>query len=59
MKGWVDDKLRALLRLPVSGSHEGIRLELVVWIDTSIVRIGTGVNLGQRIHSIPFILYSA
>ena len=35
MNGWVDDQLRALLRVPVSASRGGHRTELVVWIDTA------------------------
>lgn len=35
MKGFVDDQLRALLRLPVSASPQGTRTELLVWIDTA------------------------
>jgi clan AA aspartic protease len=35
VKGFVDDKLRALLRIPVSASRDGSRSEIVVWIDTA------------------------
>ena len=35
MKGFVDDKLRALLRVPVSASREGNRSDLIVWMDTA------------------------
>jgi hypothetical protein len=35
VKGFVDDKLRALLRVPVSASRDGERTDLVVWIDTA------------------------
>lgn len=35
MKGFVDDKLRALLRVPVSASRDGDRTDIVVWIDTA------------------------
>ena len=35
MKGFVDDKLRALLRVPVSASRHGDRSDLLVWIDTA------------------------
>lgn len=35
MKGFVDDKLRALIRLPVSASSDGERQEIDVWIDTA------------------------
>ena len=35
MNGFVDDKLRALLHLPVSASNGGQRTDLVVWIDTA------------------------
>ena len=35
MKGFVDDKLRALLRVSVSASRDGERKEIVVWIDTA------------------------
>ncbi len=33
MRGFVDDKQRALLRVPVSGSRKGNRTPIVVWID--------------------------
>ena len=35
MKGWVDDKLRALVRIPVSASRDAKRTEMVAWIDTA------------------------
>ena len=35
MNGFVDDQLRALLRVPVSASRDGGRTDLVVWIDTA------------------------
>ena len=35
MKGFVDDKLRALLHVPVSASRDGNRTDLVMWIDTA------------------------
>jgi clan AA aspartic protease len=35
VKGFVDDGLRALLRVPVSASRDGNRTEIVVWIDTA------------------------
>jgi clan AA aspartic protease len=35
VKGVVDDRLRALLRVPVSASGDGDRNEIVVWIDTA------------------------
>ena len=35
MKGFVDDKLRALVRIEVSASSEAQREEIVVWIDTA------------------------
>ena len=35
MKGFVDEKLRALLRVPVSASRDGKRTDLLVWIDTA------------------------
>ena len=35
MKGIVDDKLRALVRVPVSASSDGKREEIDVWIDTA------------------------
>jgi clan AA aspartic protease len=35
VKGFVDDKLRALLRVPVSASRDGERTDLVAWIDTA------------------------
>ncbi len=33
--GFVDDQLRALLRVPVSASRDGQRTDLLVWIDTA------------------------
>ena len=35
MKGFVDDGLRALLRVPVSASRDGRRMDVEVWIDTA------------------------
>ncbi len=35
MKGFVDDKLRALVRVPVAASSDGKRKDIVVWIDTA------------------------
>jgi clan AA aspartic protease len=35
VNGVVDDKLRALLRVPVSASPKGSRTHIVVWIDTA------------------------
>ena len=35
MNGFVDDQLRALLRVPVSASRAGERTDLVAWIDTA------------------------
>ena len=35
MKGFVDEGLRALLRVPVSASRDGRRTEVEVWIDTA------------------------
>ena len=35
MIGFVDDKLRALVRIQVSASRDGKRDEIVVWIDTA------------------------
>ena len=35
MKGFVDDGLRALLRVPVSASRDGRRTEVEVSIDTA------------------------
>src|SRR5206468_326666 len=35
VKGFVDDGLRALLRVPVSASRDGLRTEVEVWIDTA------------------------
>jgi clan AA aspartic protease len=35
VKGFVDDKLRALLRVPVSASRDGARSDILVWIDTA------------------------
>ena len=33
MKGFVDDSLRAIIRVPVSASRDGERTEILVWID--------------------------
>ena len=35
MNGFVDGKLRALLRVPVSASRGGNRMDIVAWIDTA------------------------
>ncbi len=35
MNGVVDEKLRALIRVPVSPPKDGERREVVVWIDTA------------------------
>jgi len=35
VKGFVDDGLRALLRVPVSASRDGRRMDVEVWIDTA------------------------
>lgn len=35
MKGSVDDKLRALLPVPVSASRDGNRTDMIAWIDTA------------------------
>lgn len=35
MTGYIDEQLRALIRLPVSASRDGNRTEIVVWIDTA------------------------
>jgi clan AA aspartic protease len=35
VKGLVDDRLRALLRIPVSASPDSKRVDLAVWIDTA------------------------
>jgi clan AA aspartic protease len=35
VKGFVDDKMRALLRVPVSASRDNNRMDIVVWIDTA------------------------
>lgn len=35
MKGFVDDKLRALIRVPISASCDGKRTDVVAWIDTA------------------------
>jgi clan AA aspartic protease len=35
VNGFVDEQLRALLRVPVSPSPDGERTDLVVWIDTA------------------------
>jgi predicted aspartyl protease len=33
--GHVDDQLRALVRVPVSSSRDGLREEIVAWVDTA------------------------
>ena len=35
MNGFVDDKLRALIYVPVAATNEGDRTEVPVWIDTA------------------------
>ena len=35
MIGWVDDKSRALISVPVAAARKADRTELVVWIDTA------------------------
>lgn len=35
MNGFVDDGLRALLRVPVAASRDGARTDVVAWIDTA------------------------
>jgi hypothetical protein len=35
VKGFVDDSLRALLRVPLSASRAGSRTDVMVWIDTA------------------------
>jgi clan AA aspartic protease len=35
VNGWVDEHLRALLRVPVSASRDGTRTEIVAWVDTT------------------------
>lgn len=35
MNGFVDDQLRAMIRIPVSASREGPRSEVIAWIDTA------------------------
>jgi clan AA aspartic protease len=35
VNGFVDDKLRALIRVPVSANESGDRQELLVWVDTA------------------------
>jgi clan AA aspartic protease len=35
VKGFVDDRLRALVKIPVSASARGDRTELLAWIDTA------------------------
>jgi len=35
VNGFVDDQLRALLRVPVSTSRDGARTDLQAWIDTA------------------------
>ena len=35
MNGFVDDKLRALLRVPVSATRDGGRKEILAWVDTA------------------------
>lgn len=35
MTGYVDDELRALVRVPVAPSANGPRQEIVAWVDTA------------------------
>lgn len=35
MTGFVDEQVRALIRVPVSASRDGQRTDLVAWIDTA------------------------
>jgi clan AA aspartic protease len=35
VNGFVDEKLRALISVPVAATNEGDRTELAVWIDTA------------------------
>ena len=35
MNGFVDDKLRALIAVPISATADGERHDLIVWIDTA------------------------
>ena len=35
MNGFVDDGLRALIRVPLSASSGGVRTDVLVWIDTA------------------------
>jgi predicted aspartyl protease len=35
VNGFVDDQLRALLRVPVSALRNGVRTDLLVWSDTA------------------------
>jgi predicted aspartyl protease len=46
VEGFVDDKLRALLRVPVSASRDGSRSDIVVWLDTAFTG-GLAIPLKQ------------
>ena len=46
MIGFVDDDLRALIRIPVSASSGGIRADMLVWIDTAF-NGGIAIPRGQ------------
>jgi clan AA aspartic protease len=35
VNGFVDDQLRALIRVPVSASRDGERTDILTWIDTA------------------------
>jgi len=57
VKGFVDDKLRALIRIPVSASSDGKRQEIVVWIDTAFN--GTLVLPQQQIVQLALVKESS
>jgi hypothetical protein len=52
MTGFVDDQLRAMVRVPVSASCDGPRKEILVWIDTVTVWRSTTRHEPSRLHEI-------
>lgn len=57
MKGFVDDKLRALVRVPISATNDGQREEVIVWIDTAFN--GTLVLPRKRIAELGLVKESS
>ena len=45
MTGFVDDQLRALIRVPVSASRDETRTDLLAWIDTAF---NGGLTIPQK-----------